>query len=387
MWISRTIEPSLRQLAATRPVVVLTGARQVGKSSLLRHAFPHHHYASLDLPSEAAAAEDDPVDFLARHPLPLIVDEVQYAPGFFRHVKRVVDGDRQRNGVLLLTGSQKLALMQHVSESLAGRAGVLELEALDTDEIRSVAPTVPLPERLLRGGYPELWAAPTVDARSFHASYVATYLERDLRSMLRVGSLRDFERFLRACALRSGQMLNKADLARDVGISGPTANEWLSVLEASGIVGLLEPWFANPGKRLAKSPKLYLRDTGLLCFLLNVRSEVELLESPLRGAIFETAVYCELRKRLGRTDELRSLFYYRDRSSEVDFVLDRGGRFSLFEAKWTEQPGSSDFVPMHRLADDLGEARVVTRQLVCRAPHRHARGQATVVPFDGLDVA
>lgn len=386
MWIHRRIERDLTRAAEQRPAVVLTGARQVGKSSLLRRCFPGHHYVSLDLPSEAHSAEHEPALFLERNPLPLIVDEVQYAPGLFRHVKRVIDEHRERHGAFLLTGSQKFALMQNVSESLAGRAALLELSPLDIHEIRSSGADASVPHLLLRGGYPELWADPSLDARAFLSAYVATYIERDVRSMLRIGSLHDFERFLRACALRSGQVLNKNDLARDVGVSGPTANEWLSVLEASGIVALLEPWFANGTKRIAKAPKLYLCDTGLLCFLLNVRTTAELISSPLRGAIFETAAFAELHKHLARTDERRSLFYYRDRNMEVDFVIHRAGRFALLESKWSENPGLDDLSNLDRLAHDIGEDRIASRQLVCRAPNPHALGSGRAVTLETMEL-
>jgi predicted AAA+ superfamily ATPase len=217
-------------------VVVITGARQTGKTSLVRHLFRDFAIVSLDLPSEAEQAEKQPKAFLARHGRPLIVDEVQHAPGLFRHLKGVVDAERSRNGQFILTGSQKLTLMREVSDSLAGRVAVVELEGLTFSEIRATGADVDPLSVAARGTLPELWEKPDLDATEFHRSYVATYLERDLRSMLNVSSLRDFERFLRACAMRSAQVLNKADLARDVGISPSTAGEWLSVLEASNQV-------------------------------------------------------------------------------------------------------------------------------------------------------
>jgi predicted AAA+ superfamily ATPase len=384
VWIPRKFEEIVRREAASRPALVLTGGRQVGKSSLLTRTFPDHHVVSLDLPSEAHDAEHEPSSFLARHPLPLIVDEVQYAPALFRHLKRIIDADRGAHGRVILTGSQKYTLMQRVAESLAGRVSVLELEPLSLAELAEHRDGATIEETILRGGYPELWADRSIDARSFFASYVATYLERDLRSMLRVASLRDFERFLRVAALRSGQVLNKADLARDVGISPSTANEWLSLLEASGIVGLLEPWFSNHTKRMVKSPKLHFRDTGLLAFLLNVRSVEELSLSPLRGALFETATYVELRKQLSVTGEVGSLFYYRDRALEVDFVLFRGGRYRLFECKWAESPGTGDASAMERLTRDLGPALVEERTLVCRTPHERMLGATRVVALDRI---
>ena len=371
MWIQRTIAPRLAQLAAQRPALVLTGARQTGKTALLRHQFPEHTFVSLDLPSAAREAETDPASFLSRYPPPVVVDEVQYAPGLFRHVKASIDADRGTNGRFILTGSQRFGLMHAVSDSLAGRVAVLELETLSVAEIRSVAPAASLETILLRGGYPELWAEPTLDARAFYNAYIATWLERDLRTLLRVASLRDFERFLRACALRSGQLLNQSDLARDVGVSGSTAREWLNALVATGVVALLEPWFRNQTKSLTKTPKLYFCDTGLLAALINLDPSTPqaLHESPLRGALFETAAYCELRRALGLRDELASLSFYRDRDTEVDFVLHRAGRFELTECRWTEHPDRQDARGLHKAAERLGEDTIARRTIVCRTPH------------------
>lgn len=189
--------------------------------------------------------------------------------------------------------------------------------------------------------------------------------------MLRVGSLRDFERFLRACAFRSANLLNRSDLARDVGISVPTVTEWLGALEASNQIAFLEPWFQNGARGLTKSPKLYFRDTGLLNALLNVRSVSDLLDSPARGAIFETGVYGELRRTLERSGEVGSLFFLRDRSREVDFLLNRGGRFHLFECKWTERAETADLQGMAYAAKLLGGDAVRARTLVCRTPRSH----------------
>jgi uncharacterized protein len=302
-------------------VVVLTGARQTGKTSTLLRLFPNHGFVSLDLPSEAEQAEKEPDNFLRRHPSPTIIDEVQYAPGLFRHLKVAVDARRTRNGQFLLTGSQKFTLMKSVLESLAGRADIVELEALSLAEISAALPDTALETAIVRGGFPELHANPDIDHVAFYNSYLATYLERDVRSLANVGNLRDFERFLRACALRSANLLNKADLARDVGIAPSTANHWLSTLEASGQLVLLAPWFSNRTKSIVKSPKLYLADTGLLCALLNIRSEEALRESPAVGAIWETFVFAQLRGRERRAARARGLFFWRDRTREVDFVV------------------------------------------------------------------
>jgi uncharacterized protein len=199
---------------------VLTGARQNGKTSTLRRLFPEHSFVSLDLPTEAEQAEKEPRNFLARYPAPVIVDEVQYAPGLFRHLKAEIDANRGRNGQFLLTGSQKFTLMKNVSESLAGRADIAELETLSLAEILSALPETEVETAIVRGGFPELYANPDIDLVAYYNSYLVTYLERDVRSLANVGSLRDFERFVRACAIRSGNLLNKADLARNLTVDG-----------------------------------------------------------------------------------------------------------------------------------------------------------------------
>jgi predicted AAA+ superfamily ATPase len=340
MWIPRQLKDSLLENVATRPVVVLSGARQTGKTSLVRRLFPDYHYVSLDLPSEAAQAESDATVFLARHPAPLIVDEIQYAPALLRHLKTVIDRNRQTNGQYLLTGSQPFELMRGVSESLAGRAGLMQLEGLSYSELAVLKKPPTVDAYVLRGSYPELYEKPGLGAVGFYQSYVATYLERDLRSQLQVGSLRDFERFLRACALRTAQVLNKAELARDVGISPSTAGEWLSVLERSGIVAFLEPWFSSATKSLVKSPKLHFLDTGLCAFLMGMTKMEDLYESPLTGALWETAVYCEIRRFLSIHPEWQ-LYYWRDRTKEADFLLHKAGRFRIGDAKWAEHPSSA----------------------------------------------
>src|SRR5271170_777777 len=369
MWIPRAVEPRLLRSARTRPVVVLTGARQTGKTSTFLRLFPKHAFVSLDLPAEAEQAEKEPGTFLQRHPPPVILDEVQYAPGLFRHLKAEVDAHRARYGQFLLTGSQKFTLMKNVSESLAGRADIVELETLSFAEIREALPQTGVDAAMVRGGFPELYANPDIDAAAFYNSYLATYLERDVRALTNVGSLRDFERFLRACALRSANMLNKAELARDVGIAPSTANLWLSMLEASGQVVLLEPWFANRTKSIVKSPKLYLADTGLLCSLLNIRSEEALRQAPGVGAVWETFVFAQLRDRERRAGRTGSLFFWRDRTREVDFVVDAGGRLELFEAKCTELPDIGDTVNLDFVRTVIGKSRVTAGGVVSRTPN------------------
>ncbi|MFZ4736749.1 MAG: ATP-binding protein [Bradymonadia bacterium] len=365
--------------------MLVTEARQTGKTSLLRHTFPGHRFVSLDLPSEAELAESAPEDFFARHPAPLIIDEVKYAPALFRHLKVRIDADRGASGQWLLSGSQRFPLMREVGDSLAGRIGLVELDTLSDSEVRASIPGTDPLSWTVRGGFPELWAHPDIDAREFQRAYVVSYLERDLRSRLQVTNLRSFERFLRACALRSGLLLNKSDVARDVGVSVPTVTSWLGALEASGVVALLAPWFENGTPALTRSPKLYFRDTGLLLALVNLRDAAALDDSPLRGQIFETAVYGTLRRALELRGELDSLFFVRRAQHEVDFVLHRGGRFDLFECKWTEVPDPRDAQTMQRVVELLGVSNVERRFIVCRCRHKTRIDAACeAVPLEAL---
>ena len=357
----REIATAVLRLAAHFPAVVVTGARQTGKTTLLTRLFPGHHYVSLDLPAQAQLAEEDPRSFLLRHPPPLLVDEVQYAPNLFRHLKVEIDGNRDANGQFILTGSQKFSLMKEVSDSLAGRCGVLELEGLSIEELGDAFHDRERREGiagiLVRGFMPQLWKDPDMRPTDYFSSYQATYLERDVRQLLNVSSLRDFDRFMRASVVRTGQLLNRTELSKEVGISNKTAAEWLSVLQASNQITLLEPYFANVGKRLAKTPKLYFNDIGLLCFLLGLNRD-SVMDSYLIGAIWETFVFGELRKYLSATAPEASLWFYRDQSREVDFVVEKDGRLTLAEAKWKELPGRKDFQRLLAVQPLLRAARL-----------------------------
>lgn len=393
LYYHREIYERIGSLARQFAAVVLTGARQTGKTTLLRELFPGHHYVSLDLPSAAELADREPESFLAQHPAPVLVDEVQYAPGLFRHLKIAIDRDRHSMGRFILTGSQKFNLMKAVSDSLAGRCAILELETLSFEEISQ---HIPYPKQvddliraIVRGGFPDLWRDPSIEGDAFYRAYLSTYLERDVRQILNVASLRDFERFLRACAARSAQLLDKAGLARDVGVSSKAINDWLGVLEASNQVQLLEPYFDNLGKRLIKSPKLYLSDTGLLCFLLGL-DERSLPQSPYLGAVWESAVFAQLRKQRDAVGDRSTLWFYRDaQQREVDFVRAVGTERHLIEAKWTENPSTGDSQTLQSVAQILkahGKAPDVRGSIVCRTPHLSVLSDGTrVVDLSQLD--
>lgn len=365
MYLERRSQDRLNRLAKFFPAVVISGARQTGKTTLLKHCFPDYNYVSLDLPSKAEQAEKNPDSFLRENPGPVIIDEVQHAPGLFRHLKVVIDENRRANGRFLLTGSQHFSLMKGVSESLAGRTGLLDLETLLLEETAPTSGPIRSRSTLLkymaRGFFPELWRVPEFPSRDFYEAYLSTYLERDVRQILNVTSLRDFERFLRLLASRNGNILNKSDLARDVGISVKAAGDWISVLQASGQIVLLEPWYTNFAKRMVKTPKVYFRDTGLLCYLLNITSE-SLPSSPLLGSVWETFIFAELRKRVALHETPASIWFYRDqRSREIDFVIDSGGRLSFVEVKWKENPSDSDARTIRTISRDMAESNVPWR--------------------------
>lgn len=374
-------------LAAQRPAVLLTGARQTGKTSLLERAFPDHRYVSLDLPSVAEEAEQSGESFLAKHPPPVILDEVQYAPRLFRHLKAAIDRDRATNGRYLLTGSQKFSLMQGLSDSLAGRIALLELHSLSLAELEAgtgQSVTGDLFWRFLfLGGYPELHARALEPAR-FYSDYVTSYLERDVRQVLNVRNLRDFDRFLRLCAIRTGQLVSMNALASDVGIAPNTIRAWLSVLEASNVVFLLEPYYRNLGKRMVKTPKLYFLDTGLACFLAGFRSERDLRDSTLVGAFFETQVLAQIIRWFANRGRQPSVYFYRDHDgNEVDFVLPVGERLTLVEAKLAEMPGphTRGFAAVSGAA---GERAIAGRALV--TPGRTTRVVDGTMITDAVDL-
>lgn len=356
MYYKRIYADKIKSLSSFFPVIILTGARQSGKTTLLQKLFPKYRYVSLDLPSLAERAEQNPDEFFRDYPSPLIIDEVQYAPGLFRHIKRIVDKDRHSMGRYVLTGSQKFSLMKEVSDSLAGRSVILELENFSCSEILSeplLKPTRNFLQLIMtRGQFPELWRDQNLPSSAFYSSYLATYLERDVRQILNVSNLRDFERFIRVLAPRSGQLLNKSEIARDTGVSVKAINDWISVLEASNQIILLEPWFRNISKRVVKSPKLYFCDSGLLSYLLGVSNQIA--DSPFKGQIWETLVFSEIRKINRAIDNPSTIWFYRDTPSrEIDFVIERGGLLSFLECKWKEHPQKKDGKTIEEIHKDL----------------------------------
>jgi hypothetical protein len=355
-----------RLLAASRsfPAVILTGPRRAGKTTLLRKLFPKADYVLLEDPDVLARVREDPRSFVDGLRAPVILDEIQNAPELFSYVRTMVDRTPRLRGRWFLTGSHEASLMRGVTESMAGRAAVLQLLPLSVAESERVT--------LLSGGYPEAVDRPGARTLWFQ-SYVQTYLERDVRSVLGVRDLATFRRFLALVASRHGQILNKTDLAAPLGVSVPTIDQWLGVLDVTGQVLLVSPYFENLGKRIIKSPRLYVLDSGLACHLLGIRTASELERSPFLGALYEGYVVAEVAKALVNAGFGREVYYFRDQQGlEVDLLVPRaGGELWLLEIKATRTPRPEMARPLRALERALGDRRA--RAMLV---HRKAKGRS-----------
>ncbi|GAB4221483.1 MAG TPA: ATP-binding protein [Spirochaetota bacterium] len=365
MYVTRTLEHYFIKAARQFPVVLVTGARQVGKTTFLKHLCEKNRtYVTLDDPLIQTMAKDDPALFLQRYHPPVVIDEIQYAPELLPYIK--IESDRQKNNNLFwLTGSQYFHTMQGITESLAGRVGIINLSGLSLLEAKGLGNKVKpflfkgrinsghpeiqklslkeLYTTIWRGSFPAMALNKHIDWNLFYSSYVQTYLQRDVSFLSQVGNITAFTRFMRAAAARTAQLLNISELARDADISVNTAKRWLSVLVSSGVVFLLEPYYSNVSKRLIKSPKLYFLDTGLCCWLTNWTTPETLETGAFSGPIFETWVFGEILKTWIHNGLQPSFHFYRDKDQkEIDLLIIKDGIAYPVEIKKTAMPGKSD---------------------------------------------
>lgn len=389
-YYHRSARQRLLELLTAYPVVVLTGARQAGKSTLLRNALPDWPMVSLEDPDLREFAQRDPRGFLRQYSAPLIVDEAQRVPSLLSYIQTAVDADRLM-GRYVLSGSQQFSLLAGITQSLAGRATLIELHPMRLKE-QIDARILPssLDAVLHAGGYPAVFErglAERADAVArYYADYVQSYLERDVRSLTAVQDLGTFQRFLRMVAARTGQMLNLNGLANDCGITQPTAGAWMNVLEASYVVRRIAPYHRNFGKRLVKAPKLYFLDTGLAAWLLGITSPAELATHYARGALFETWVVSEAIKWRAVRSDARPLYFWRDNiGNEIDLLLEEGNDQVLVEAKSGQTFQSEWLKGLTTVDRHLGGG--TRRALIYGGDASQARAEVSVIGWRDLALA
>ena len=386
MYYQRAVSHLIKNISATFPVLLVTGPRQVGKTTLLEHLKEEERsYVTLDDLDERALAKRDPALFLQRHRFPLMIDEVQYAPELFSVIKVIVDREK-KNGLFWLTGSQKFALMKGVSETLAGRIGLCELLGLSqweiqrqAEEIHPFLPSEALLSKMLlskqkgkgllqvyediwRGSFPQLIANHHVSRDVFYSSYIQTYIQRDVRNISHIGDLITFQRFLKVAAARTGQLINYADMARDVDVDQKTMKSWISILEACCLIYLLQPYHSNVTSRLIKTPKLYFLDTGLCSYLTGWSTPQSLEAGSMSGAILETYLFSEILKTYLYSGVKPNLYFYRDKDQkEIDLLIEYDQCLHPIEFKKTATPSlyaAKHFHALDKLHRKIGHAIV-----------------------------
>jgi predicted AAA+ superfamily ATPase len=380
MLKSRTLASSIDRISNNFKVLLLTGMRQVGKTTLLKMCGKDRKYVTLDNTKDLQLAIEEPELFFETYSPPVLIDEVQYAPSLFRQIKILVDSSDAK-GQVWLTGSQQYQMMQGVTESLAGRAAIVNLLGFSLYERESKSdlqkpflpskkyPCVLNKKNLLdtyriiwQGSFPDATIAGPESWADFYSSFIKTYLERDVRQLINIGNLTAFTRFLGIAAARTGQELNVQDIARDADISGNTAKSWLSILESSGIIFLLKPWFKNVSKRFIKRPKLHFMDTGLCSYLSDWTSPETLEKGAMSGAIFESFVVSEIMKSYNHNGKFPAFYYYRDSNkAEIDLIVSQDGEFFPIEIKKTANPSKSDISAFKKLSENenLGHGALI----------------------------
>lgn len=370
MYLHRKLEKSLKKALEQFPVVLVTGPRQAGKSTLLQHVLKGYRYISLDDVLMRTLAESDPALFLKTYEPPLIIDEIQYVPALLPYLKMQVDAHRRTYGQYVLTGSQVFPLMKGASESLAGRIAIFQLYPLSWREIphEDLLDEKKVAEQILKGFYPEFQVQPELTPKLWHGAYLSTYIERDIRSLRNIRDLAEFQRFLVLLAARAGQLLNLSEVGKECGISQTTAKDWLTLLQATSILYLLEPYARNLTKRVVKSPKLFFVDSGLLCYLLRIESAEQLLTSPFAGHVFENMVVMDVVKEFAEQGERAPCYFYRSSSGiEVDLLIDHGDHLDAYEIKFSASPKADMAKSLVKFREDHPKGKTALLNLY---PHR-----------------
>ncbi len=369
--LQRQISPLLQRYAQEYPIVSILGPRQAGKSTLVRALFPGYTYCNLENPSLLAQVREDPLHFLNAHPEGLILDEAQNFPEVFSYLQIIVD-ESKKKGQFILTGSQQFQLLENITQSLAGRTALCTLMPLSLAELEGHESNQNLDELILKGFYPRIYAE-HLNPQEVYRFYYQTYLERDVRRLIQLKDLHLFQRFMKLLVGRISQILNKNNLASDVGVSAPTIEHWLTLLEASFVIVRLYPYYENFGKRIIKAPKVYFTDVGLASYLLEIENTKQLARDPLRAALIENLAFTELYKtRLNQGLEPH-LYYYRDSSGlEVDFILSRGRMLTPIEVK-SSQTFHTDFLKGIERFQTLAKERSTEGFLILGGGHNQAK--------------
>ncbi len=380
MYINRDISTIFAEYTKF-PVVAITGPRQSGKTTLVVNTFKKHTYLSLEDPELRSFALKDPQGFLQNHEnkYGIILDEFQYVPNILSYIQLEVD-KKNRPGYFILTGSQNFLMNEKITQSLAGRVGILTLLPFSIHEL-SKAKILParLDDAIFKGGYPRRYEK-RITAPVFYRSYIHTYLQRDVRQLTNVGNLQTFQKFMSLCAGRVGQLLNVAEIATNCGISRDTATQWLSILEASYITFFLRPHFNNFNKRITKTPKFYFYDTGLACSLLGIKSSKDLNLSPFRGALFENFIISDFFKQFHNSGEEPTLYFWRDQNGriEVDCLIDTGTKIIPIEIK-SSQTISTDFFDAIGLWNEIAKMSPKDNYAVYGGPRNQTRSFGSII--------
>lgn len=404
MYIKRHIESTISKSLSAFPSVLLTGPRQVGKSTLLKTDFQSIQYVTLDDPLVLMSVKQDAMGFFKLYSSPLVIDEIQRIPECFTVLKYLIDSDRHA-GMYLLTGSQKYELMQNVSESLAGRVCIMDMLGLsnreiDGDEFNS--PFIPtteyltnrhsktklspgnLWERIHRGSLPELYSNDNMDWEQYYASYVSTYIERDVRQLISVGDLLAFVQFMTALASRTGELLNMSSLAKDVGVDSKTIKKWISVLQASNVIYLLQPYSLNVTKRIIKTPKVYFTDTGLICYLCKWLTPETLMNGAMAGNIYETYIVSEILKSYYNAGKEPNLYFFRNTDGkEIDLLIHQNQTLYPIEIKKTSSPNIKDVKNFKILSDYFPTLTIGEGGVICNAENLLPLAQGIkIIPYN-----